>query len=215
MSYWKCGISVSNERPPPYPGLALLHHRSARRHGFTRCPFAQSDPASRQSAAKSAGGKYRTAAFQPDTRRLYPDRGRRRPAAAGPQGGIGYVGFQDDGGFLEGIAAGVAARRHDPGSRIHPARPVRAKPRHLAEEDRGVPALGHERRRAGADRQGRSRRRILRRCNAPRIAFVPDLVRAPHRRRKISACAADDLRLPGARAYGMERQGAWARTGPT
>ena len=50
---------------------------------------------------KSAGGKYRAAAFQPDTGRLYPDRGRRRPAAAGPQGGIGYVGFQDDGGFLE------------------------------------------------------------------------------------------------------------------
>ena len=176
----------------------------------------QSHPAGGQSAAKRAGGKYRTAAFQPDTGRLYPDRGRRRPAAAGPQGGIGHVGFQDDGGVPEGIAAGLAARRHHPGSRIHPARPVRAKPRHLVEEDRSVPALRHERRRAGADRQGRSRRRILCRCNAPRNRFR--LATSSERHiddGKYPARAADDATTTGCSHRGMERQGAWARTGPT
>ena len=50
-----------------------------------------------------------------------------------------------------------------------PARTVRARPGHLAKEDRGLPSLRHERRRAGADRQKRTRRRILYRCHARRI----------------------------------------------
>ena len=57
---------------------------------------------------------------------------------------------------------------------IDPAWPVRAKPRHFLEEDRSLPPLRHERRRAGADRQGRARRRILYRCHAGRMPCVGD-----------------------------------------
>ena len=200
-------ISFSNERPAAYASPALFHHRCPRGHRFPRGGLAASDPAGGQPAVEGARGKHRAAAFQPDAGRLHPDRSRRRPAAAGAQGGFGDVGFQDDGGLLARVGARNAARRHAPGSRIDPARAVRARPRHLAKEYRGLPSLRHERRRAGADRQMRTRRRILCRCRACRILGFHGAVRAHHRGRKIPAHAADTLRLPRDRTGRMERQG--------
>ncbi len=74
---------------PRTPGLALLHHRGPRRHGFARGHLAASDPARRQPAAEGAGREHRPAAFQPHAGRLYPDRSGRRLAAAGAPDGIG------------------------------------------------------------------------------------------------------------------------------
>src|SRR5207253_3914751 len=107
-----------NERSATSPGFALLHHRGPRRYGFARGRLAASDSARREPAAEGARREHRLATLQPDAGRLYPDRSGCRLAAAGAPDGIGLGGFQDGGGFLARIAAGNAARRHHPRSRV-------------------------------------------------------------------------------------------------